>query len=98
MPIYNALYYNIRTLSTPENIRMVSSVVRADDCWFIKNKNHCDEVVFIGKDYWDTLGGAGCYETILEIASAVGAETRAILNNGHLYKRHFQKNKWNSCF
>jgi len=40
---------------------------------------HSDEAVLIGKDYWDTLGGAGCYETVLEIAREVGAETREIL-------------------
>jgi hypothetical protein len=40
---------------------------------------HKDEAVLIGKDYWDTLGGEGCYETVLEIAREVGAETREIL-------------------
>jgi hypothetical protein len=40
---------------------------------------HYDEAVLIGKDYWDTLGGDGCYETVLEIAREVGAETRKIL-------------------
>jgi hypothetical protein len=40
---------------------------------------HNDEVVLLGRDYWDTLGGAGTYETILEIAKEVGIETRAIL-------------------
>jgi hypothetical protein len=40
---------------------------------------HTDEAVLIGKDYWDTLGGNGCYETVLEIAREVGAETREIL-------------------
>ena len=29
---------------------------------------HRDEVVLIGKDYWDTLGGNGTYEEILNIA------------------------------
>jgi len=40
---------------------------------------HTDEAVLIGKDYWDTLGGEGCYETVLNIAQVVGAETREIL-------------------
>lgn len=40
---------------------------------------HTDEVVLIGKDYWDTLGGIGCYEIVLEIAKEVGAETRTLL-------------------
>ena len=38
---------------------------------------HRDPVVLIGKDFWDTLGGEGCYETVLEIAKEVSAETRA---------------------
>jgi len=40
---------------------------------------HNDSSVLIGRDYWDTLGGAGCYDIILEIAREVGAETREIL-------------------
>ena len=40
---------------------------------------HSDKVVLIGKDYWDTLGGKGCYEIVLEIAREVGAETRGLL-------------------
>ena len=35
-----------------------------------------DECVLIGKDYWDTLGGAGFYEELLNIAARVGSETR----------------------
>lgn len=35
-----------------------------------------DSVVLIGKEMWDTIGGAGCYEEILEIAYNVGKETR----------------------
>ena len=38
---------------------------------------HNDEVVLIGKELWDTIGGEGCYETILKIAREVGEETRA---------------------
>ena len=35
-----------------------------------------DSVVLIGKEMWDTIGGSGCYEEILEIAKNVGKETR----------------------
>lgn len=35
-----------------------------------------DPVVLIGKDMWDTIGGNGCYEELLLIASDVGKETR----------------------
>jgi hypothetical protein len=40
---------------------------------------HEDPVVLIGRDYWDILGGEGTYDTVLEIAREVGAETRARL-------------------
>jgi len=40
---------------------------------------HADSSVLIGRDYWETLGGVGCYDTVLEIAREVGAETREIL-------------------
>lgn len=40
-----------------------------------------DDVVLIGKEYWDTLGGPGTYETVLGIAKEIGKETREILNN-----------------
>lgn len=39
-----------------------------------------DPVVLIGKDYWDTLGGDGCYEELLEIAQKVGIETHRRLS------------------
>lgn len=42
---------------------------------------HNDGVVLIGKEYWDTLGGNGCYETVIEIAKEVGAETRMRLSS-----------------
>jgi len=42
---------------------------------------HSDPVVLIGRDYWNTLGGEGTYETILEIAKEVGTETRTRLQN-----------------
>ncbi len=35
-----------------------------------------DPVVLIGRDLWDTIGGEGCYNALLEIAAQVGAETR----------------------
>jgi hypothetical protein len=35
-----------------------------------------DPVVLIGKEMWDTIGGSGCYEELLQIAAEVGAETR----------------------
>ena len=35
-----------------------------------------DPVVLIGKEMWDTIGGDGCYEELLNIAAAVGEETR----------------------
>lgn len=37
---------------------------------------HNDPVVLIGKEMWDTIGGNGCYEELLAIASDVGEETR----------------------
>lgn len=37
---------------------------------------HHDPVVLIGKEMWDTIGGYGCYEELLEIAAEVGEETR----------------------
>lgn len=38
-----------------------------------------DPVVLIGKDMWDTIGGTGCYEVLLDIACKVGKETRDII-------------------
>lgn len=35
-----------------------------------------DSVVLIGREMWDTIGGPGCYDEILEIARQVGEETR----------------------
>ena len=37
---------------------------------------HRDPVVLIGRDYWDTLGGIGTYDQVLNIAQAVGVRTR----------------------
>ena len=39
-----------------------------------------DDVVLIGKDYWDLLGGNGTYKKILEIADISGVETKKIIN------------------
>lgn len=38
-----------------------------------------DDVVLIGRDYWDTLGGPGTYDALLEIARHVGEETRPMI-------------------
>ena len=35
-----------------------------------------DSVVLIGRDYWDTLGGSGTYDEVLQIAQEVGVRTR----------------------
>lgn len=40
---------------------------------------HHDPVVLIGKEMWDTIGGDGCYEELLDIATEVGEETRHII-------------------
>lgn len=40
-----------------------------------------DPVVLIGRDMWDTIGGEGCYDELLEIAREVGGETRERINN-----------------
>lgn len=46
-----------------------------------------DSAVLIGKEFWDTLGGEGFYEELLDIAEEVGEKTRqdidAILNRGN---------------
>lgn len=38
-----------------------------------------DDVVLIGRDYWDTLGGPGTYDEVLNIARRVGEDTRPII-------------------
>lgn len=38
---------------------------------------HNDSVVLIGKEMWDTIGGTGCYEELLDIANEVGIETKS---------------------
>lgn len=53
---------------------------RADYSWSPPKKIfdlQNDEVILIGKDYWDTLGGNGFYEELLEIAEECGERTRA---------------------
>lgn len=40
---------------------------------------HKDEVVLIGKDYWDMIGKSGTYEILLEIAKEAGKETKIIV-------------------
>lgn len=37
---------------------------------------HHDSVVLIGREMWDTIGGEGCYDELLEIAASVGIETK----------------------
>lgn len=55
---------------------------RADYAWTppkgIFDFSH-DDVVLIGQDYWDTLGGVGTYDEVLEIARQVGRETRPLI-------------------
>lgn len=36
-----------------------------------------DPVVLIGQEMWDTIGGIGCYNEIIEIAKQVGNETKS---------------------
>lgn len=38
-----------------------------------------DQCVLIGREYWETLGGQGFYDELLEIAQQVGAHTRGLL-------------------
>lgn len=40
---------------------------------------HTDECVLIGKDYWDTIGGNGSYEDILNIARSIGPEVQKLI-------------------
>lgn len=40
---------------------------------------HYDQCVLIGREYWDTLGGQGFYDELLEIAQNVGNRTRGLL-------------------
>ena len=52
---------------------------RADYNWTMPFKlfnMHKDECVLIGEDYWDTLGGKGTYESLIEVFKDVGDLTR----------------------
>lgn len=40
---------------------------------------HRDPCVLIGRDYWDTLGGRGTYDTVLEIAQSVSHELQQLV-------------------
>ncbi len=42
-----------------------------------------DSIVLIGRDMWDTIGGPGCYDELLEIATQVGCETRETIRRFH---------------
>lgn len=37
---------------------------------------HHDPVVLIGREMWDTIGGKGCYDELLQIAKEVGTQTK----------------------
>ncbi len=39
-----------------------------------------DPVVLIGQEMWDTIGGYGCYDELLDIAYQVGEETRQTIS------------------
>lgn len=42
---------------------------------------HHDSIVLIGKEMWETIGGVGCYDELLDIAAEVGEETRCTIGN-----------------
>lgn len=46
---------------------------------------HNDEVVLIGKEMWDTIGGKGCYEELLDIANSVGVQTKPAIDRLKAY-------------
>jgi len=39
-----------------------------------------DEVVLIGREYWDTIGGKGVYDIILKLAKEEGKETKKMIS------------------
>lgn len=41
---------------------------------------HHDKVVLIGKEMWDTIGGDGCYEELLDIVAEVGLKTKEAID------------------
>jgi hypothetical protein len=52
---------------------------REDYNWTMPSKifnMKTDECVLIGEDYWDTIGGAGTYSSLLEVFKEVGEQTR----------------------
>lgn len=56
---------------------------RSDYNWTMPFKifdMHKDEVVLIGKDYWNTLGNPNTYSELLGIFDEVGAETRKAIS------------------
>lgn len=69
--VYFGLYYN------------PFGEVKADYNWSppqrIFDFQH-DQCVLIGREYWETLGGQGFYDELLEIAQQVGAHTRGLLS------------------
>ncbi len=73
--VYFGLYYN------------PGGPAKADYNWSVPNKifdMQGDDIVLIGQEYWDFLGGKGTYESLLEIFTEVGAETRQQLQDlGH---------------
>ena len=48
---------------------------------------HNDPVVLIGKEMWDTIGGEGCYEELLEIAAEVGEKTKGEIEKSRTLHR-----------
>lgn len=42
---------------------------------------HRDPIVLIGREMWDTIGGNGCYDELLNIAGQIGVETRNSIKN-----------------
>lgn len=60
---------------------------RADYNWSVPDKifnMKQDKCVLIGSEYWDLVGGAGTYKSLLGIFEKVGNETREQLENiGH---------------
>jgi hypothetical protein len=51
---------------------------RKDYNWTIPSKIFnmtTDDCVLIGKDYWDTIGGSGTYESLMEIFQETGKST-----------------------
>lgn len=41
---------------------------------------HNDPVILIGRDYWDTLGGAGFYDELIQVCAEVGDVTRDLIS------------------